>query len=36
MGSPVSAALVNLYMEFLEELALNTAPATLMTLEEVS
>ena len=26
MGSPVSAAVANLYMEFFEELALSTAP----------
>ena len=26
MGSPVSAVVVNLYMEFFEELALNTTP----------
>ena len=28
MGSPVSAVVDNLYMEFLEELALETAPTT--------
>ena len=28
MGSPVSAVVDNLYMEFFEELALETAPTT--------
>ena len=35
MGSPVSAVVANLYMEFFEELALGTVPTQTQAVEEV-